>query len=191
MSTDLKELPFVGPEAFGPKRGKPGDAGLDLFASQGVVLMPAWTQEATVIRSLLIIVFSINIYQYGPAVLAGIVFLYGILVIYICVAHPPQWRAQISAEIKVAIPAGCYGKIDERSSLALKDLAIGGGIIDLSYRGTVIVIVRNVGVDKIVIKPGDRIAQLIIQPYAELTPKRVESLDETERGATGFGSTGR
>ena len=71
-----------------------------------------------------------------------------------------------------------------------KEIDVGGGVIDEDYRGEVGVILINNGKLPVVVKHGDRIAQLVCERISYPIVKVVESLDETERGAGGFGSTG-
>ena len=100
----------------------------------------------------------------------------------------------IPTGIHVAIPEGYYGQVLGRSSLAMKGIVIPGGVIDSSYRGEIQVILINLGAQPFVVNPGDRIAQLVILSIYTGAPMRVERLEDlgaTERGATGFGSTGR
>jgi len=105
----------------------------------------------------------------------------------------PGERKLISTGIAMAITPGFYGHICDRSGMAYKN---GGhvlaGILDESYRGEIKVVLLNTDESrKIEIKRGDRIAQLIIKRY--YAPKFIEmdSLDETDRGTGGFGSTGK
>ena len=65
------------------------------------------------------------------------------------------------------------------------------GLIDSDYQGQLMVSVWNRGQDSFTIEPGERIAQMVIAPYAQAVMAEVEALDETERGSGGFGSTGR
>jgi len=65
------------------------------------------------------------------------------------------------------------------------------GVIDSDYRGEIIIYFYNYGDQEQVIKNGDRLAQLVIQPYQQLEIEVVESLNESDRGEGGFGSTGR
>lgn len=106
----------------------------------------------------------------------------------------PQKMAKIKTGIAMSIPEGYYGAIFARSGLATKKglrPANCVGIIDSDYRGEIIVALFNDSDKTQVVAPGDRVAQLIICPYAadsELV--EVDNLDETKRGAGGFGSTG-
>ena len=106
---------------------------------------------------------------------------------------PAGGRALIKTGIKLAIPDGFVGLICPRSGLALKHgvtVLNAPGVLDADYRGEVGVILANFGERPFFVEPGDRIAQLLIQPVvrAELVP--VEKLSESERGQGGFGSTG-
>jgi dUTP pyrophosphatase len=103
----------------------------------------------------------------------------------------PGVVTRVSAGTRVAIPLGHYGKVEDRSSLASTGVIVVAGIIDSDYRGVVEVALLNVGSGTSVISYGSRMAQLIVQPYASLTPTLVDDLGVTERGAGGFGSTGR
>lgn len=83
------------------------------------------------------------------------------------------------------------GEIKDRSSLALKGITTLGGVIDPSYRGEVVVILQNLGDQVYQIAAGDRIAQLVLVKVSTPTVEVVDSLESTERGTDGFGSTGK
>ncbi len=106
----------------------------------------------------------------------------------------PGDRHAVATGFAVAIPAGYEIQVRPRSGLALKfgvTCLNTPGTIDADYRGEVKVILANLGREPFEVKRGERIAQLV---PAEVTTARfleVDSLDETERGAGGFGSTGR
>lgn len=105
---------------------------------------------------------------------------------------PARGKQLISTDLSMTIPKNHYGRVAPRSGLAWKNhIDVGGGVIDASYVGCVGVILFNHGENDLNVKVGDRIAQLIIEPI--LTPEVVEvsELEKTERGAGGFGSTGR
>ena len=93
--------------------------------------------------------------------------------------------------IAIALDIGFVGLIADRSSLAKKGLKTAGGVIDAGYRGEIQVVFWNLSSEDILIKKGERMAQLLTLPIA--TPVIVESQDlgTTTRGAGGFGSTGR
>ncbi|MBQ9580850.1 MAG: dUTP diphosphatase [Synergistaceae bacterium] len=102
-------------------------------------------------------------------------------------------RALVATGIRLAIPAGYEVQVRPRSGLALKHGIIipnSPGTIDSDYRGEVKVILMNLGREDFIIKAGDRIAQLILAPVAKISWEECAELEETARGAGGFGSTG-
>lgn len=106
---------------------------------------------------------------------------------------PAHQRVLVKTGIKLAIPEGYVGLVHPRSGLALKHgitVLNAPGTIDAGYRGEVGVVLLNTSALDFDVEPGDRIAQLVIQKveYAEFVS--VESLDATDRGDGGFGSTG-
>lgn len=106
----------------------------------------------------------------------------------------PGDRAVIPTGLIVAIEPGFEGQVRARSGRARREglaLVNAPGTIDDDYRGEVQVLVINLGRDPITIARGDRFAQLVICPVFRALITEVESIDETERGAGGFGSTGR
>lgn len=106
------------------------------------------------------------------------------------VLHPGA-RAGVRTGVAVGIPSGFYGKVAPRSGLAISHgIDTLAGVIDSDYRGEIICVLINLGSSKYSIESGNRIAQLIIQPYENLVPVW-ETLDETARGSSGFGSTGK
>jgi len=96
--------------------------------------------------------------------------------------------------LAVAIPAGHAGLVLPRSGLASRQgltLANSPGLIDEGYRGEIIVAVVNLDPDQPVeIRKGDRIAQLVVVPFAGIEPAEVAELPQSSRGEAGFGSTG-
>src|SRR5687768_11255121 len=105
----------------------------------------------------------------------------------------PGERALIPTGISLAIPPGYEGQVRARSGLAVKQgiaLVNAPGTIDADYRGEVQVILVNLGSQPFTISRGDRVAQLVIAPVAACELELVDSLDETLRGAGGFGSSG-
>lgn len=110
------------------------------------------------------------------------------------VTLPPGGRHAVATGFAMAIPAGFEVQVRPRSGLALKHGVTclnTPGTIDSDYRGEVKVILANLGAEDFVIARGDRIAQLVPAPVQHATLDEVTSLDETARGAGGFGSTGR
>jgi dUTP pyrophosphatase len=105
----------------------------------------------------------------------------------------PGARALVPTGLRMAIPEGFEVQIRPRSGLALKHgitLPNSPGTIDSDYRGPLGVIVMNAGQEAFVINPGDRIAQMVVAPVVQAGFAIVEDLDDTARGAGGFGSTG-
>jgi dUTP pyrophosphatase len=106
----------------------------------------------------------------------------------------PLGRAAVSTGIAVEIPPGFEGQVRPRSGRALEEgltLVNSPGTIDADYRGEINVILVNLGQHLITIKPGERIAQLVIAPVARARLVEVEQLGTTTRGPGGFGHTGR
>lgn len=106
----------------------------------------------------------------------------------------PGARALVPTGLKIALDPGYEAQVRPRSGLALKHgitCLNSPGTIDSDYRGEVGVILINHGQEPFVIKRGERIAQMVIARHEQAEMIEVESLDETARGAGGFGSTGR
>ncbi len=106
----------------------------------------------------------------------------------------PGKRAVIPAGFAIEIPRGFEGQVRPRSGLAAEHgvtMLNSPGTIDPDYRGEVKVIAVNLGDENFTIKPGDRIAQLIISPVASPSFEVVYELTPAKRGCGGFGSTGR
>ena len=106
---------------------------------------------------------------------------------------PPKSTIKIGTGFAIAIPNGCFGGIYARSGLATKQgLAPANkvGVIDSDYRGEVIVALYNHSDLPMTIHKGDRIAQLVVQEYLPFNLLETDELDDTERGESGFGSTG-
>jgi len=104
---------------------------------------------------------------------------------------PGGKHALVKTDIAVQVPEGCYGRIAPRSGLALKKfIDVGAGVVDRDYRGNVGVIIFNFHTEPFEIKKGDKIAQFILEKYLEVDEAvEVEELEDTVRGADGFGST--
>ena len=105
----------------------------------------------------------------------------------------PMERALIPTGIFLEIPRGYEAQVRARSGLAVKHgigLVNGIGTIDSDYRGEVKVALINWGSEPFTIENGDRIAQLVIAAYERVTWEQTDTLEETERGAGGFGHTG-
>lgn len=105
----------------------------------------------------------------------------------------PGDRALIPTGLAIALPAGFEAQIRPRSGLAIKNgvtVLNTPGTIDADYRGEIKVVLINHGKEAFTIERGMRIAQMVIAKHEHIEWNVVESLDETERGAGGFGSTG-
>lgn len=106
----------------------------------------------------------------------------------------PLERAMIPTGLFIALPDGTEAQVRPRSGLAAKhgiSVLNSPGTIDADYRGEIGVILVNLSNEPFVINPGERIAQMVVAKYEKVEWNEVEVLDETERGAGGFGSTGR
>ena len=106
----------------------------------------------------------------------------------------PMQRALVPTGLRVAVPEGYEMQIRPRSGLALKHgvtLPNTPGTIDSDYRGPLGVVMVNLGAEPYTIHHGDRIAQAVVAPVVQAGFVPVGDLDETARGAGGFGSTGR
>ncbi|WP_332763581.1 dUTP diphosphatase [Phenylobacterium sp.] len=105
----------------------------------------------------------------------------------------PGARFPIPTGLAFAIPSGFEGQVRPRSGLALKSGVTclnSPGTVDADYRGEVKVILINHSAEDFTVRRGDRIAQMIIAPVTQATLAEVADLDDTARGAGGFGSTG-
>lgn len=103
---------------------------------------------------------------------------------------PAEGKGLIKTDIAIIIPDGYYGRIAPRSGLAWKKhIDVGAGVIDSDYRGNIGIVLFNHSKKEFIIRPGDRIAQLILERIAHANFKE-EDLDVTSRGSDGFGSTG-
>ena len=106
---------------------------------------------------------------------------------------PPLGRAMVPTGLYLEIPAGYEAQVRPRSGLAAKK---GGtvlnspGTIDADYRGEVRVILVNLSSDPFTIVPGERIAQMVFARHEQVEWEEVDTLEDSERGAGGFGSTG-
>jgi dUTP pyrophosphatase len=103
----------------------------------------------------------------------------------------PSQRALVGTGVVVILPMNVYGRVAPRSGLAVKHgIQVGAGVVDPDYRGEIKVVIFNQGDRDFVIKKGDRIAQLVLERCETPDVREIESLDETDRGSGGFGSTG-
>lgn len=103
-------------------------------------------------------------------------------------------RAMVPTGIYIELPDGYEAQIRPRSGLAAKhgiSIVNAPGTIDADYRGEIKVVLVNLSKEDFVINPGERIAQMVVAKYEKVVWKEVETLSESERGAGGFGSTGK
>jgi len=114
------------------------------------------------------------------------------------IEHPillePMRREAVPTGVAIQIPEGYEGQVRPRSGRAISEgltLINAPGTIDADYRGEVKVLVINLGDRPIEIRPGDRIAQLVIAPVVRAEIQEVDELEDSTRGAGGFGHTGR
>lgn len=107
---------------------------------------------------------------------------------------PARGKALVKLDIAIKMPAGCYGAIWPRSSLAWKKFVdVGAGVIDEDYRGNVGVVLFNHAAEDLMVRRGDRVAQLVLERYVVASAVEVHDgppPNDTARGAGGFGSTG-
>lgn len=104
---------------------------------------------------------------------------------------PARGKAVVSTDLSIATPEGTYGRVAPRSGLAAKNfIDTGAGVIDADYRGEVKVLLFNHGEADFAVSKGDRVAQLVLERIYTPEVVVVEDLEESVRGAGGFGSTG-
>jgi len=102
----------------------------------------------------------------------------------------PGDRKLINTGIQLCIPSWCYARIAPRSGLAVKGIDISAGVVDSDFRGEIHVLVVNNSKKVFTVKHGDRIAQMILEKIIHPVFVETEFLDSTDRGESGFGSTG-
>lgn len=110
------------------------------------------------------------------------------------VVLPAGGRAAVPTGLAIAVPDGWVGLVHPRSGLARRHgvtVANAPGTVDAGYRGEVLVLLVNLGSDEVVLAAGERVAQLVLQRVGHAQVVEVDALDDTRRGAGGFGSTGR
>ena len=106
----------------------------------------------------------------------------------------PLKRVLVPTGLYIELPDGCEAQIRPRSGLAAKHgigIVNSPGTIDADYRGEIKIILVNLSDQEFTLKPGERIAQMVIARYERVTLIEADSLGETERGEGGFGSTGK
>lgn len=108
------------------------------------------------------------------------------------VTVPKGGSVCIDTGVHVELPKGYYGKLESRSGLNVKHSVVSlGGTIDEPYRGSIVAKLYNLGDEDYTFNAGDKVVQMVIQPYIAPDIQIVDSLDETDRGSNGFGSTGK
>jgi dUTP pyrophosphatase len=104
---------------------------------------------------------------------------------------PPKSKYIIKTDLQMSFPKGTYGRIADRSSIALNQhINVAAGVIDRDYRGNICIIVFNHSDNYVNFNVGDRIAQIICEKIKYPIIKEVNKLSETKRDKNGFGSTG-
>ncbi len=101
-------------------------------------------------------------------------------------------RAIVPIGLAIQLPSGTVGKLASRSGLSMQsNIEVGAGWIDSDYRGEIKIELRNFGSQEYRVRPGDRIAQLIVLNMAAANIVIVDQLDDSKRGSRGFGSSGK
>lgn len=98
---------------------------------------------------------------------------------------------KVQTDVAIELPEGYYGALVGRSGLAAKGILCHYGTVDTGYRGLLGVILFNTTDEPFKVAVGDRVAQLIVQPFIRVELEQAEALSETIRGAGSFGSTGK
>lgn len=104
---------------------------------------------------------------------------------------PPYGQDLVVSGVRMIIPKGYAGLIWDKSGVAFRGIKTMGGVIDSNYRGEIKIIVKNLSEEMLNIIPGQKIAQILIQPILDLEISEDKIADETERQANGFGSSGQ
>lgn len=98
---------------------------------------------------------------------------------------------KIKTGVSVALPAGTVGVIKDRSSMGIKGLHVYAGVIDHGYTGEISVVLYNMSDKPYPVRVGDKIAQLVVLPISVVDWEQSDSLEATDRGDSGFGSSGK
>lgn len=104
---------------------------------------------------------------------------------------PAKESAVFDTGVHIALPAATVGLIKSKSGLNIKHGLISDGVIDVGYTGSIHVKLYNLSGYDYTVKAGDKISQLVITPVEMVSLELVDTLEDTERGANGFGSSGR
>ena len=103
---------------------------------------------------------------------------------------PARGSAVVDTGVHVSLPEKTVGMLKSKSGLNVKKNILGEGVIDEGYTGPIVVKLYNQGDEDVTIEAGQKLIQLVILPILTPALEQVDSLDETDRGAGGFGSTG-
>ena len=104
---------------------------------------------------------------------------------------PSRGKGLVQTGLAISLPPGVYARIAPRSGLALKKfIDVGAGVVDSDYRGELGIVLYNHSEDNFKVNEGDRVAQLILEKIKTPVVQKVQTLDQTDRGARGFGSIG-
>ncbi|EEB09290.1 deoxyuridine 5'-triphosphate nucleotidohydrolase [Schizosaccharomyces japonicus yFS275] len=105
---------------------------------------------------------------------------------------PKHGKGLVETDLIIAVPENTYGRIAPRSGLAFKHfIDTGAGVVDSDYRGHLRVLLFNHSDEDYVVSPGDRVAQLVLERIMTPPVVEVSDIEDTVRGAGGFGSTGK
>ncbi len=108
------------------------------------------------------------------------------------VVIPARGKAVVPTDLQISMPPGTYGRVAPRSGLAAKHhIDVGAGVVDEDYTGNVGVVLFNHAGTEFVVRRGDRVAQLVCEKIEHPQLEECKTLEETERGQKGFGSTGK
>ena len=152
---------MLDPGAKMPTRAHPWDAGLDLYTPKDITVPPCYT------------VYSVDAFDH-------------------CHINTMVGSAVIDTKVHMEIPEGYTGFLKSKSGLNVNHgLTADGGVIDAHYTGSIAVKLYNHTDEPYHFKAGEKIAQLVILPCLRPELELVDSLEETDRGDNGFGSTGR
>lgn len=165
MSDEMQYVPFkkLDARAIAPKRNHASDAGCDLFAIEDIVIPSLFSLAVNYLKSVF----------WGGRVKP----------------IEPILATKVKTGITFQIPVGMYGLILDRSSMGSKLIKGLAGVIDADYRGDVTVCLMNLSFHDYQVKAGDKVAQIVFHKCELLEPVEVPNIDDTERGAKGFGES--
>ena len=104
---------------------------------------------------------------------------------------PARGSALLSTGVAIQLPENTYGQIAPRSGLSVKGIDVGAGIIDEDYRGEIKVLLRNQSDEDLLLQKHERIAQMLVLPVVYPLVVTTNELDDSVRGETGFGASGK